>query len=240
MKRVACLAIAFALAIAPTRGEVPTGTPAFSNPLSIDNTYFPFVVGVEKTFVVQNGNADHVTLEHFTSGTRTFLWNGNPVETRVLEEQDIEDGETVEISKNYFAQADDGTVYYFGEVVDLFDGGVIVSHSGSWLVGGPTEPTDPPETATDTDPNVFMPAVPEVEDEWKPEDLFPVVDETVEVVKTGTTVTVPVDSFTDCIKLEESSLLAPEIVHKWYAPGLGFIKSKEQGEILVLTLVVTP
>jgi len=42
----------------------------------------------------------------------------------------------IEVSQNFFAQADDGTVYYFGELVDTYGGGSVVSHEGSWLLGG--------------------------------------------------------------------------------------------------------
>jgi len=44
---------------------------------------------------------------------------------------------------------------------------------------------DPPETATATTPGLFMPADPQPGDQWKPEDLFPVVDETVTLTKSG-------------------------------------------------------
>jgi hypothetical protein len=36
----------------------------------------------------------------------------------------------IEVSLNYFAQNQDGTVCYFGEAVDMYEGGEIVSHGG--------------------------------------------------------------------------------------------------------------
>jgi len=111
--------------------EVPAAPPVFSNPLSITNPYHPFVPGRVKHYEVIQGHPDAEDIDTYLSDTRTFSWNGKLVRCRVLQETSIEDGQVVEISRNYFAQADDGTVYYFGEIVDIYDLGVVVSHSGS-------------------------------------------------------------------------------------------------------------
>src|SRR5206468_3108325 len=143
----------------------------------------------------------------------------------------------------YFAQADDGTVYYFGEVVNIIEDGVIVSHEGSWLVGGPTLPSDPPETGKALKPGLFMPARPELGDVFKQEDLFPIVDETDEVVGVDLDVLVPAGEYEGAIAIKESSRLAPATETKWYAPGVGVVKVQAKGEILRLkfsTLVQPP
>jgi hypothetical protein len=220
--------------------EVPVGPPVFSNPTSIDNPFDPFVPGRVKHYETIQGHTDAVDLETYTADTRNFAWNGGQVACRVLQETSIENGEVIEISRNYFAQADDGTVYYFGEVVDLYSGGAIVSHEGSWLVGGASDPSDPPETASDTDPNVFMPAHPELGDQYRPEDTLPVVDETDLVQKVGQKVHVPAGHFSACIQVRESSVLTPDTENKWYAPGLGVVKVKEHGEVSVLVEVTGP
>ena len=220
--------------------EVPSGTPVFSDPLSIDNPYQAFVPGRVKHYERIQGNLDAEDFEICTAATRSFAWNGTSVACRVLQEMSLEDGALVEISRNYFAQADDGSVYYFGEVVDIYSGGQIVSHEGSWLVGGPTDPADPPETATDSDPNVFMPAQPEPGDEYHPEDTLPVVDEEDLILKAGQKVSVPAGHFDECLQIRESSLLSPDTETKWYAPGLGVVKVKEKGEVMVLDLVTGP
>ena len=41
------------------------------------------------------------------------------IETRVVEEKEWEDGEVIEVSRNFFVQAPDGTVCYYGEDVDM-------------------------------------------------------------------------------------------------------------------------
>ena len=58
------------------------------------------------------------------------------VETRVVEERETDKGELVEVSRNYFAISKrTNSVYYFGEDVDMYKGGKITSHEGTWLAG---------------------------------------------------------------------------------------------------------
>jgi len=218
---------------------VPGDPPVFSNPTSITNPYHPFVPGRVKRFESGQGHTDAEVFHNYLPGTRDFAWNGTVVTCRTLQEYELEDGELAEISWNYFAQADDGTVCYFGAVVDIYENGSVVSHDGSWLVGGPMG-SDPPETATAPDPTVFMPDDPQVGDIFKPEDLFPIVDETAEVVRVGRRVHVPAGTFNDCIQTHESTLLSDDTENKWWAPGIGVIKEKEHGGSLLLEEVIDP
>ncbi len=73
-------------------------------------------VGCLKVFQGADGRAKTVGVHIYLAETRSFDWNGAAVQCRVLREVAFEDGQLLEISDNYFAQADDGTVYYFGEV----------------------------------------------------------------------------------------------------------------------------
>ena len=224
-----------AIAVSVAVAEVPTGTPTFTNPLDIDNTYHPFVKYRLRVYESQQGHSDEIAIDVFTDETRTFKVDGKDVETACQLEIAIEEGEIVEISKNYFAQADDGTVYYFGETVDNFEDGVIVDHDGSWLVGGP-QAGDPAETATADVPAVFMPANPEVGDVWKPEDI---PDEDIEEFVTAKQfqkkLQTPYEKIDDVLEVEEET---PDIESKWYGAGIGFLKAKEQAFILILTDII--
>src|SRR5215471_16360599 len=58
------------------------------------------------------------------------------VETRIVEERETDDGEPVEISRNYYAISKrTGNVYYLGEDVDIYKRGKVASHDGSWVSG---------------------------------------------------------------------------------------------------------
>jgi len=232
--QIAAVCLILALGAGAARASVPGGTPTFTNPLNITNTYHPFQPGGVKIFRGEDGNSRSVGVHLYLTETRTFNWNSTTVECRVLREIAFENGVLLEISDNYFAQADDGTLYYFGEVVENYENGVVVDNDGSWLVGGPTLPTDPPTTGNDDNPTVFMPPNPEVGDVFKPEDLPTVVDETVEVLRVNITVKVPAGRYAGTVKIKETSALAPGFTNKWYAPGVGVVMERAKREYLDL------
>jgi len=234
MKTISILMSALTLPLAGSalvaHAAPPVTPPVFTSPLNITNPFYPVVPGRMKVFTGVSDGKKIAFVDTYPATTRTFLLNGVGVETRILTETEFESGRIAEISQNYFAQADDGTVYYFGETVDIYEDGEVVAHDGSWLVGGPTEPTDPPETGNAGFPGVIMPANPELGDTFKPEDLLPLVDETVTVTGTNRRVTVPAGRFLGALQVRETSQLSDGRETKWYAPGVGLISGKAGGE----------
>ena len=111
------------------------------------------------------------------------------------------------------------------------------------MLGGPTEPSDPADAGNATKPGLFMPANPELGDKFKPEDLFPIVDETGEVVAVDQDVIVPAGKYDGAIEVRESSRIDPGTELRWYAPSVGVVKVQTKGETLRLessTLVQPP
>jgi hypothetical protein len=231
MNRIARMLVVASLLTVAARTEVPTGAPEFSDPTDIDNRYNPFVPFRIKVYELVKGKGSKFAIDVFRGGTRTIPIGGEDVECAILEEWAIEDGEVVEISENYFAQADDGTVYYCGEIVNHFEGGELTGHGGSWIVGGPTG-SDPDETATAAGPAVIMPAHPEVGDEWKSEDIPDAgIEEFNTAVAFHNTLRVPEGRFRNVLQVRGET---PAVENKWYAPRIGFIQSKETGETVAL------
>ncbi len=205
-------------------------TPTFTKPLDITNPYQPFPVGAVKVYHGRKDGKADVVVDLFLAETRTFQLNGTPVACHILQETEFLGGQLIEISRNHLAQADDGTLYYFGELVDDYQDGAINGHEGSWLVGGATDPSDPPSAADAPAPTVYMPASPARGDVFKQEDLAPTVDETDTVKAVGLRVHVPGGRFPNCIRVLETTTLGDEPETKWYARGVGPIKSKAPGE----------
>ena len=224
------------------RAVVPSGPPTFSKPLDINNAFFPFQPLGLKHYMGKDHGTKTSAIDQYLDNTRTFNLNGQDVACRILVEYAYEDTKLVERSFNYFAQADDSTVYYFGEVVDIYENGIIVNHEGSWLVGGATLSSDPPGLGNAPTPFVFMPAKPELGDIFKPEDLYPIVDETAVVEGVDLDVRVPAGKYDGVITVEETTRLAPDKELKWYAPGVGVVKVQTKGETLrlVLSTLVQP
>jgi hypothetical protein len=209
---------------------VPSGVPVFTHPLTITNRFNPFQSGGMKVYTGTKDGAKSVIVDLYLSNTRSFTWSNTTAQCHIVQEVEFSNGMLVEISKNHLAQADDGTLYYFGEIVDEYEGGVITSHDGSWLVGGATLGGVPTNTATAVGPTVFMPANPQVGDVFKQEDLLPIVDETDTVQRVGLAFTVPAGKYTNAIQVLESSALDKATETKWYAPGVGAVKGHTKGE----------
>src|SRR3981189_2098747 len=85
--------------------------------------------------------------------------NGQEVEALIMEDRETINGQLEEVALDYFAQDDDGTVYYLGEDVDNYKDGKVVAHEGAWLYGKDTQIL-----------GVIMPAHPRVGQKFSPED----------------------------------------------------------------------
>jgi len=131
----------------------------------------------------------------------------------VIEEYESKDGQVVEVSRNFFAQAQDGTVCYFGEEVDMFDGaGNVASHSGSWRAG-----------EDGNLPGVFMPPSLEVGQAFQQEIAPGIAEDQSKVIALGERTDVPAGTFEDTATLRDGSPLDGGTGDKIYARGIGLI-----------------
>ena len=226
----AVLLVLVALESSLTVAAVPT----FTDPLTVTNPYQPFQPGAVKVFDGRKDGKPSVLVDLYLTTTRTFRVGAADVAAHILQETEFSNGAVVEISQNFLAQADDGTVFYFGELVNEYENGAVTSHEGSWLIGGPTMPGDPTDTGNAAMPAVFMPASPQVGSTFKPEDLFPIVDETDEVKAIGLTVGTPAGRFGRAIRVVETTQLGDKPETKWYGAGVGVLKGKTKGETFAL------
>jgi hypothetical protein len=222
-----------ALLVAPTASmSASPGTeldPALCAPdqntfsLTIDNSYFPLPVGQQ--WVYQGKDKGQTVGLQITvlDATETLYSGRRSVTTRVVEELEWEDananalvdaGETlVEVSNNYFAQTQDGTVCYFGEAVDIYEGGVVVSHEGAWRA-------DERGNA----PGIFMPADPQPGMTYQQELAPGVAEDRATIVRSGRTVTVPAGTFVDTIEVRDFNPLDGSRSTKVYARDVGLIR----------------
>jgi hypothetical protein len=171
------------------------------------NPYFPMEVGDQWSY---EGEEDEVPVSLLiTVLGETRLIDG--VTTRVIEEREWEDGELLEISWNYFAQAAAGTICYFGEDVDIYEGEEEIIHEGAWCA-------DAPGNA----PGIFMPADPRPGMKY-PMELAPgVAEDTGQIVGIGP-YEVPADTYSETIRVRESSPLDTGFGYKIFASGTGLI-----------------
>lgn len=217
---------AFAVA-APHRARgAAAGLPTFSDPLAVTNPFHPLPPlgsALVKKLAGDDGTSEVVIL---SPRTRTFEAFGQTIATREVFELEFLFDWLIEGSANYFAQADDGTVYFFGEVVHVFEP-ALAGEEPSWLVGGPTLPSDPEGTVAAHEPALFMPPRPAVGMTWNPEDLPPDIVETAVVLATDATFAAGAKSIHGCLLLHLSSEGEDQHV-KLYAPGLGEVYTADR------------
>lgn len=179
---------------------------------TIDNEYFPLAVGSRWVFEgVDDGAALRVEM---TVLDETEDVAG--VTTRVVEVSEREDGELIEISRDFYAQAPDGTVCYYGEDVDVYEGGSVVGHSGQWRAGD-----------NDNAAGILMPGTPRVETKFQQEYAPGTAEDMSAIMALGESVTVTAGSFTDALwaidwnPLEGDTSADGE--DKYYARGIGLV-----------------
>jgi hypothetical protein len=212
---------------APTSTQLPIPTPTgtgrldisvcapdagpFSN--TIDHPFFPLPVGAQWVLEGENEEGALVRLE-ITSLDETQTLAG--VVTRVVEERELEDDELIEVARNYFVRAPDGTLCYYGEDVDFYEDGEIVSHDGTWHAG-----------ENGALPGILIPAQPALGQVFQQESAPGIAEDEATIVATGETVEVPLGTFTDTIRFEELNPLDGGTSVKTYARGTGLLVDDE-------------
>jgi hypothetical protein len=145
--------------------------------------------------------------------TETKMVDG--VQTRVVEERETKAGKLFEISRNYLAISKrTNDVFYFGEDVDIYKGGKVVSHSGAWLSG-----------VNGSRFGLFIPGQPSVNARYYQEVAPGVAMDRAEIMSLTDIVRTPAGEFKNCLKVKETTPLEAGVTdYKYYAPGIGMVQ----------------
>jgi hypothetical protein len=135
------------------------------------------------------------------------------VTTRVVKEREKVNGQLAEISRNFFTECDETQdVYYFGEEVDIYEGGKIVSHEGAWLAG-----------KDGAKPGLIMPGLFLLGARYF-QEIAKVAMDRAEHVDMGLNIAVPAGDFEDCVQVDETTPLEQKSLStKIYCPGTGLV-----------------
>jgi hypothetical protein len=136
------------------------------------------------------------------------------VVTRVVEEREWVDGELAEVSRNFFAVCEQtGNVFYFGEDVDIYEDGQVVSHDGAWRAG-----------IDGARPGVFMPGSFLLGARYFQEIAPQVALDRACNTRMALGVWTPAGSFSGCVQVDETTPLEPDDLSiKRYCPGVGLV-----------------
>ena len=215
-------ALCTSLIPAPARGEEPFTTDFRIEDCELEadgrNAYFSLIPGDQLVLVGDDDGEEVVVQITVLQQKRTITFTTERgkqlrVKTRVVEEREWVDDELVEVSRNYFARCDQtGDIFYFGEAVDIYEDGEIVSHDGAWLAG-----------VGGAQPGVIMPGSYMLGARYFQERAPGAMDRG-DNTAMGLTIATPAGTFHDCVEVIETSPLEPGHESlKRYCPGIGLV-----------------
>jgi hypothetical protein len=201
----------------------------FVNSTTINNPYFPLTPGT--TFIYEGQTAQGLEHEEFfvTNNTKVILG------VTCIEVRDTVrvNGELIEDTLDWFAQDNDGNVWYFGENSKEIAGGLIVSLEGSWTAG-----------VEGAKPGIIMKASPAIGDFYRQEFALATAEDMAEVLSLTESVTVPYGGpFNNCLKTQELTPMEPDVLeNKLYCPNIGNVLTIDlaSGERVELIQITTP
>ena len=145
------------------------------------------------------------------------------VEVTVAEVKEFEDGELVEATLDYYAQDADGTVYYLGERVEMYEEGAVTGHQGTWLAGEGVN-----------HPGLYMPAHPEAGQVFEQERAPGVAEDRSTVLAVEQAIVTPAGEFSGCLHVEDFAPIEGGTGEKYYCPGVGIARETFEGGSLDL------
>lgn len=180
----------------------------------IDNPYLAFAPG--KVFRYESETDEGLeTIEvEVTSLEKTVMG----VDVTVVRDREYLNGELVEDTFDWFAQDEDGNVWYFGEDSKSFDENGNVSTEGSW------------EAGVNGDPGIIMLANPTRGMKYAQEVAPGIAEDMAQVKKLDVSVDVEYGSFDECLQIAEwNPLENGSREYKYYQPGIGLVMEAEGG-----------
>lgn len=216
---------ALGLAVASDTQRRDLTLPPFTRPTQITNPLFPVSTQASVLFTGTVNNKPFRTEVTLLPFTRIVSWNGIQVETLVSQYVAYLDSRVEEVAYDLYAQADDGSVWYFGEDVSDFRNGLIYTKEGTWLAG------------KDGPPAMIMPANPKVGDSFRAENMPGIAFEEVTVTAVDHVYDGPLGPI-------RGSMLGRELHAdgstdmKTFAPGYGEVFTGSGGDVEALALAV--
>ncbi|NUL04770.1 hypothetical protein HRW07_16365 [Streptomyces lunaelactis] len=214
------------LPLAPDKDRVDLAAPVFSRPTSITNPLHPSSEVQQVIYGGQVGGKPFRTEFSLLPDSRTIALGGEQVKVRTLQYMALSDGRIEEIALDWFAQADDGSVWYLGEDVFNYADGVVADTDGTWIAGKSAPAA------------MIMPAQPRTGDVYRPENVPEVVFEEVTVKAVGQTVEGPYGPVEGAVTVNELHMDGTR-EDKVFAPGYGeFSTGNAGGDLEAVSLAV--
>jgi hypothetical protein len=178
----------------------------------VDNPYFPLPIGRTLVYTgIKDGQTqtDTVTV---TDQKKVIL--GIP--TTVVSDIATHDGTVLEKTFDFYAQDDEGNVWYLGEDTTAFLPNGKTDTSGSFLAG-----------VDGAQPGIIMEADPQIPDAYRQECFTGQAEDTAWVVGTSGSVNVPYGKVRNVLTTLEATRIEPGAYdEKVYGPGIGIVSER--------------
>ncbi|MEZ4752759.1 MAG: hypothetical protein R3A13_00370 [Bdellovibrionota bacterium] len=177
--------------------------------LNSTNPYYPLHVGLQ-TILEGEEDGELLRVER-TVLADTQVVSG--VTTRILEHKSYINGEIHEIARNFYVEASNGTVCYFGEDVEFYEDGALANLQGTWRAEG------------DAKPGIIMPAMPAVGQGYFQEGALGIAEDMGRVTSTTETREYAGISYDNVVIVQDSNPIDTEATcveeEKAYVAGIG-------------------
>ena len=196
----------------------------FLTSMEVTNPYFRFEDG--KTYVYEGQTENG--LEHIEVNLLPTTKEVMGIKCIVVNDKVWYNDKLVRDAQSWYAQDNDGNVFYFGEMVSNYRvDGSLKDHSGSWEAG-----TDRAQ------PGVVMLANPEIGKMYRVKYYLNIAEDKASIAELSVTVTVPFDSYIGCLKTKNWTDLQPGVIKdRFYAPGVGLVSEINQTTKTEIALV---
>jgi len=204
-------------------GEDVSGLPDIPAPIDpgifvegVDNPYWPLTPGTSYSYLSVVDGVEVTVEVEVLEETRTV----DGVEATVVRDREYEDGHLVEETLDWYAQDEDGNVWYLGEETWTYINGVKTSNAGSWESG-----------VGRARAGMYMPADPAVGDYFYQEYDKGNAQDVSEIVQLGLDVQVPAGVFKGCIQTRETTPLDGDVLElKHFCPSVGLVLTIDVAE----------
>ena len=195
----------------------------FPDPLTIDNPYFPLVPGTTFVYEPVPNEEDVVNTVTVTNRVKKISVDGKKIKCRVVYDVETVDGAITEETWDWYAQDDDGNIWYCGEDTTAYLEDGSISTEGSWEAG-----------VDGALPGYLMPAegflTPGIcyQQEYYEDEA----EDRAKVLRLDAEVSLENGEFyQNCLETKEWTQLDPgNVEHKYYAPGFGLVLIQELKE----------
>jgi hypothetical protein len=173
---------------------------------SVTNKYFNLPIG--KKMVYESETKEGLErIEILIPGWKREVMG---VQTLVFWDRVYLKGELIEDTRDYIAQHKNGDVWYFGEHVDNYEGGILVDHEGAWLSG-----------IDGAMPGILAKGQHAAGDSYRQEYYKENAEDMARTISINENVSVKYGNFTNCIKTFEWSPLFEATTYKYNCAQVG-------------------